>query len=115
MWGDYMQQLLDSRGLSHREFSKRCGYSQTMLSRAIKGSPIGQARCPAKPPLKHIEAWGDALHLNPEERERFMYLAHLEHAPPAIQRHIDKLERTLRDLEGEVHRLIDNNSNNGDG
>lgn len=42
-----------------------------------------------------MEAWADALELHGEERERFLVLAWLTHAPPFVRDYVATLEQAL--------------------
>lgn len=44
---------------------------------------------------EHMEAWADALKLHGEERERFLILAWLTHAPPFVRNYVATLEQQL--------------------
>ena len=44
---------------------------------------------------EHIEPWAEALGLQGTERERFVLLAWLTHAPPFVCEHVVRLEREL--------------------
>ena len=44
---------------------------------------------------EHMDAWADALELHGEERERFLVLAWLTHAPPFVRDYVATLEQAL--------------------
>lgn len=44
---------------------------------------------------EHMEAWADALELHGKERERFLILAWLTHAPPFVRDYVSTLQQEL--------------------
>jgi transcriptional regulator with XRE-family HTH domain len=84
-FGQYVEQLLAARSLSLRSFAQRIGMSPGWVSR-VKRLTIAP---------EHIEVWADALELRGAERERFIVLAWLTHAPPFIREYVATLERRL--------------------
>ena len=84
-FGRNLEQLLAARSLSLRGFAERVGMSPGWVSR-VKRLTIA---------AEHIEPWADALGLQGTERERFVLLAWLTHAPPFVCEHVVRLERDL--------------------
>lgn len=84
-FGEIMSIAVERRGESLRAFAERAGAYVQHLSAIIHGD--------RKPPLEHVGKWADALGLRGAERERFVLLAELEHAPEGVRRYVEKLER----------------------
>jgi hypothetical protein len=84
-FGDYLDALLQQRGLSVRAFGKLVGVGVSSVSAAKR-----RAFDPAR-----IEPWADALGLRGAERARYVKLALLTRTPPPIVALIDRLERQL--------------------
>ena len=84
-FGRHLERLLAARSLSLRGFAARIGMSPGWVSR-VKRLTLAP---------EHMEAWADALELRGEERERFLVLAWLTHAPPFVRDYVATLERAL--------------------
>lgn len=54
------------------------------------------------PPLKKLPAWADALGLEGQEREDFIVLGHLAHAPEQIERSFLAMLKEVEELRSEV-------------
>lgn len=54
------------------------------------------------PPLKKLPAWADALGLEGQEREDFIVLGHLAHAPEQIERSFLAMLKEVGELRAEV-------------
>ncbi len=86
-FGDYLDQLLRKRGLSVRGFAKLVGVDVGSVSSA-KRKTVSQER---------MVAWANALALEGEERERFLDLGALTHAPTyLVQRFHDLVKDNAR-------------------
>ncbi len=80
-FGDYLDQLLDERGLSVRAFAA--------LVNVPPGSISVAKRNTMNP--KRMESWADALELTGEVRVRFCDLASLTHAPEYLVQRLEQL------------------------
>jgi len=72
--------LLEREGLSQSAFARMVGGSQAQVSQVLRGV--------TKPPKdrKRLLRWADALRLEGQERERFLYEADLARSPATVQR-----------------------------
>lgn len=84
-FGRHLEQLLAARSLSLRAFASRIGMSPGWVSR-VKRLTLAP---------EHMEVWADTLELKDDERERFLVLAWLTHAPPFVRDYVATLERAL--------------------
>jgi len=93
-FGVHLYGLLRQRGITLRAFAKSVGAVQPNITR------IKQGRRPC--PTEHAERWADELGLVGDERDRFLDLAALTHAPVRIQKLVAEAEgaqgATLREL-----------------
>jgi hypothetical protein len=81
-FGDYLDTLLRARGLSVRRFAAQVGRDS--------GAVCNIKRLTLNPKL--MEPWADVLGLTDQERELFIKLAWLAHAPPYVQELVARLE-----------------------
>ena len=72
-------------------FARRAGTSKGNLSHVLSEF--------RKPPLKTIDKWADALDLVGDQRDNFIDLAHLAHAPDRVQRIVQRLSDKVDLLE----------------
>ena len=84
-FGRHLERLLADRSLTLRGFAARIGMSPGWVSR-VKRLTLAP---------EHMDAWADALELHGEERERFLVLAWLTHAPPFVREYVATLEQAL--------------------
>ena len=93
-FGRFLELLLADRSLTLRGFAARIGMSPGWVSR-VKRLTIAP---------EHMEVWADALELHGEERERFVVLAWLTHAPPFVREYVATLEQALAAKGADVAR-----------
>lgn len=87
-----------------REAGKRSGHEETET--AAYASKVISGQKP--PPLARIESWATALHLDGEERKRFIEaaeVAYLARVPDAVDRLIRERDRALEDAGRENTEL----------
>lgn len=102
-WGELHLKLLKARGYqSVRAFAEAVEYSHGNMSRSMRGAEVNGRV--STPPLNHIHAWADKLRLDDHERQRYVYLAHLEHTPQPVRDRIARLELTAVTLEQRLHQ-----------
>jgi transcriptional regulator with XRE-family HTH domain len=94
--------MLDARlaqaGLSARAFARLVGTTAPRISEMRRGKRLA--------PLKQMEKWASVLNISSKaDRERFLDLAALTHAPHRIQELVIaaelKLKRPLREFAGK--------------
>jgi transcriptional regulator with XRE-family HTH domain len=101
-WGSMLYDLQSSSGLSMVELCERAGLARPGVVAAAKGRrPI---------PITSATALADALRLERVQRERFMLLADLTHAPERVQRRMAELESRIASLTLELARLEERES-----
>ena len=87
-FGSSFRALLAARQLSIRACARQFGCSHPFLSRVLDGR--------RRPPIDELPRWLDGLEIrDPEQRDRLLLLAALEHCPPRIVEHIRLLEGRL--------------------
>jgi transcriptional regulator with XRE-family HTH domain len=84
-FGQYLERLLEKRGLSGSAFARKVGISTSFL----RWTMVGQKPVPGP----RIDAWADALDLTGRERDRFVEAAWLTHAPPFVVALVKRLRR----------------------
>ncbi len=85
-FGDYLDVLLKARGLSVRQFAAQVGRDS--------GAVCNIKRLTLNPKL--MEPWADVLGLTGQERELFIKLAWLAHAPEYVRKLVESLEAEVR-------------------
>jgi transcriptional regulator with XRE-family HTH domain len=84
-FGTYLTTILAEKGWSLREFARQSGAHQAALSLMNNGKrPV---------PLARVEAWADLLELTGRNRERFIDLAELSHAPERLRNLVLAVEK----------------------
>jgi hypothetical protein len=82
-----LYRAIAEKGLSVSEFARLVKARQPNISEIRRGA--------RRAPKAGITKWADVLGLKGEERERFLDLAALTHAPERIQRLVIDAEQTL--------------------
>jgi len=98
-FGELLRQGLADRGLSLRTFATRVGRSHTFVSRVLGGLRL--------PPLADLDAWFNALKVNPDERDRLRLAAHLTHCPKLVVDHLQRTQTRLDKALADVTSLRD--------
>ena len=89
-FGSQLTVLLADRGMSHAEFARLTGIS--------RGWPSNMASGRQKPPHdpEQLAAWAKVLGLTDAEKDAFIELALLEHAPEMIRERYLSMKAALR-------------------
>jgi transcriptional regulator with XRE-family HTH domain len=82
-----LYEAIARKGLTVSEFARLVKVRQPNISEIRRGA--------RRAPRASIEKWADVLSLKGEERERFLDLAALTHAPERIQQLVLDAERAL--------------------
>lgn len=101
-WGEHLYALQEASGLSMVDLCERAGVVRTGVVAAAKG------RRPVPPAT--AEALATALRLDGPEREYFLTLADLTHAPERVQRRMAELESRIASLTLRLARLEESES-----
>lgn len=102
-FGDYLRDLLASRGVSVTSFSKKLGKSSGNLTNIINARVTNGSI--TRPPLAEMDAWADALNCTPEERDHLRYLAERTHCPPGLLAKLDAYEAEVAALRQQVAEI----------
>ena len=96
-----LEAILKREGLTLRAFAELVGYhGHGDISKAMRGAPERKGAKAKKPTLEHMPGWAAKLGLVGAERDRFIELAELTHAPPAIAVRYLAMQRDLAVLTG---------------
>ena len=99
----WLKSLLEANFKSHRAFIRAAERGRDENSGVAYLSKVLAGQKP--PPIDRVAEWAAALGLKGEERERFIELAELDHAPEAVaKRYLDQQARIKR-LEAAVEKL----------
>ena len=94
-FGKCLRELMETRNLSCSAFAQRVGTSQGYLSKILRGG-----RPP--PQEERLQAWLEHLHATPEERQRLLMAAALDHAPPRL---LELLRAVMEELSKRPNRV----------
>lgn len=100
-FGELLRSHLDRRGLTLTAWAKQVACAHSLVSHITRGERT--------PPLDRMPAWADALKLQGKDRDQFMELAALAHAPARIHALVQELRREVGELrkeQEEMQRLI---------
>lgn len=110
-WGVFLASILKRRDLSVRDFAEMVGESDhSNISKAMNGVPGTAGAAPRKPPLHKISEWATALGLEGEEWDRFIELAHLEHAQGITRTSLAKWRDRALDLTARLKASEEENA-----
>lgn len=104
-WGSCLAAALSRRGWSVRHFAQQVGADASFISKAMRGALHGRSRRPALPPLNQVADWAQILQLTPDERDEFLDLAHLAHAPARVVERVRQTHVAYQALQEEHEQL----------
>lgn len=93
-WGLFLERTIRAKQLSMPEGAELLGLGKSALSQYYHARVC--------PPLKKLTAWADALGLEGKDREEFVVLGHLAHAPEQIERSFLAMLKEVEELRAEV-------------
>lgn len=100
-FGDYLDDLLELRGLTVRSFARLIRIDGSLISAAKRPPRDGRV---AEKLTKRLAYWADALELVGPERERFFELAWLAHSPPYVRDLVERQRHQISRLEKRLSR-----------
>lgn len=103
-FGPYLQSLIAARFESRREFIRASDptFDEDTASGYVAKVVSGKRSAP----LERIDAWANALALSGDERETFLRLAYLSHAPERVRQMMADLERRTAALEAAAEAVV---------
>src|SRR5687768_15063845 len=82
---DVLGHLIAERGMTQSSFARAVGLSRKTINNFVRGNVVI--------PLRHVEAFADALRLTGTEREVFITEVHLTHATPRIREEFRRMQQ----------------------
>ena len=95
-WGEFLANVCEERGTTPFALAKATRVSPSVLTYAMRKPSVGLKAYP--PPLRHLNAWCQALGLSGAQKQRFLLLAWLQHAPEPLARYVFELEARIDHL-----------------
>lgn len=91
-----LDRLPKARGLTFGQFAIRVGVVRIGVISHAKTTPLSPERIPI---------WADALELGGSEREQFIELAWLAHAPPFVREFVGRQRAEIAAMAAKKERL----------
>lgn len=96
-WRKALEYFMERRDTTQTQLAEQCGLPKSTINNYLQG-----IRMPAP---DHVEIMCDVLGLEGNERESFLFEAHLAHSPAIVRNACRRLQHRVRELEVKLAQL----------